>query len=131
MHRHGDQPESEASGHMHDASQHHADIDHDDADHGHDHGESVEDEHADDPAVQAYLEANERMHAGMTQGFTGNPDVDFARGMIPHHRGAIDMAEVLLEHGEDEELKALAREIIDAQEEEIAFLKQWLERHGH
>lgn len=99
----------------------------------HAHGDHQMDDqaHADDPAVQAYREANERMHEGMMGGFTGDADVDFARGMIPHHQGAIDMANIVLEHGEDEALQQLAREIIDAQEEEIAFLEAWLEEHGH
>lgn len=106
--------------------------DHDHSDHAHGHGEAhYGDEHADNPAVRAYREANDRMHEGMMVGFTGDADVDFAQGMIPHHQGAIDMANIVLEHGEDEEIRQLAEEIIAAQEEEIAFLRAWLETHGH
>jgi uncharacterized protein (DUF305 family) len=48
--------------------------------------------------------------------------------MIPHHQSAIDMAEAYLEHGDDPELTNLANEIIAAQQEEIEFLQNWLER---
>ena len=40
------------------------------------------------------------------------------------------MAEIVLEYGEDEEIRQLAEEIIAAQESEIAFLKEWLKRQG-
>jgi uncharacterized protein (DUF305 family) len=83
-----------------------------------------------DPAIAAYIAASERMHQDMTIEFTGDPDVDFARGMIPHHQGAIDMARALLEHSRDPEMRALAEAIIAAQEREIAFLRSWLEQNG-
>lgn len=86
--------------------------------------------HGDAPSTKAYMEANAAMHHGMAIEFTGDADVDFARGMIPHHQGAIDMAKVVLEHGADPELRKLAEEIIAAQESEIAFLKAWLEKAG-
>ena len=83
-----------------------------------------------DPAIQAYLAAFERMHRDMAIEFTSDPDVDFARGMIPHHQGAIDMSRVVLAHGQDPEIRALAEAIIAAQEQEIAFLRSWLEQRG-
>jgi uncharacterized protein (DUF305 family) len=83
------------------------------------------------PSTQAYIEASDLMHAGMAIEFTGNADIDFAKGMIPHHEGAIGMARVVLEHGEDPEIRALAEEIIAAQEGEITFLREWLAARGH
>ena len=81
---------------------------------------------SDNPVIAAYMAANDRMHADMAIEFTGDADVDFVRGMIPHHQGAIDMAEVLLAHGEDEQMRTLAQEIIDAQEAEIEQMTTWL-----
>jgi uncharacterized protein (DUF305 family) len=40
---------------------------------------------------QCYLHASERMHDGMALSFECSVAVDFVRGMIPHHQGAIDM----------------------------------------
>lgn len=50
--------------------------------------------------------------------------------MIPHHQGAVAIAEVVLKYGKDPELRKMARDIIKAQDEEISFMKQWQARNG-
>jgi uncharacterized protein (DUF305 family) len=80
------------------------------------------------PHALAMQSAMERMQQGMGTPMSGDPDVDFATMMIPHHRGAIDMARAQLESGKDPELRRLAEKIIADQEREIAELKDWLAR---
>jgi uncharacterized protein (DUF305 family) len=67
-----------------------------------------------------------RMHSGMDIPSTGDPDRDFARMMIPHHQGAIDMALAELRYGKDERLRRLAQEIIVEQQQEIAVMHRAL-----
>jgi len=57
---------------------------------------------------------------------TGDADVDFLAGMIPHHQGAVDMAEVVLKYGKDPKVKKLAQDIVAAQKKEIAIMQAWL-----
>lgn len=82
------------------------------------------------PATQAYRAANVAMHEAMNFEYSDNADIDFARGMIGHHNGAIDMARIVLANGEDPDLRQLAEEIIEAQEAEIAFLQTWIAEHA-
>jgi uncharacterized protein (DUF305 family) len=72
--------------------------------------------------------ANDRMHRDMNIRYSGNADRDFAAAMIPHHQGAIEMAQIQLRHGTDPEMRRLAEEIIRAQQAEIAQLRAFLAR---
>ena len=83
----------------------------------------------DTPATTAYREAMARMHEDMAVDYTNDADVDFMRGMIPHHQGAIDMARIVLEHGTDPEVRALAEEVIATQQAEIDMMEAWLAEH--
>src|ERR1041384_3867968 len=51
------------------------------------------------PSSLAYHGVNMKMHGAMDIAFTGNADVDFVKGMIPHHAGAVDMAKTVLPFG--------------------------------
>ena len=99
-------------------------------DHGGDHAAMAAPVSPPANADQAYAQAMAKMHAAMTVAPTGDADVDFVRGMIPHHQGAIDMARIQLEFGQDPELRAMSEEIIAAQEDEIARMQQWLEANA-
>ena len=55
---------------------------------------------------------------------TGDVDRDFAAMMQMHHKQAIDMVDVLLAHGDDEALKAMARKMKQQQQQEIAELEK-------
>ena len=71
-----------------------------------------------------------KMHNAMDITYTGNADVDFVKGMIPHHAGAVDMAKTVLAFGKDPEVKKLAEAIIKAQETEFAQMNDWLKKNG-
>lgn len=82
------------------------------------------------PADQAMAAGMMAMDHGMAAApMTGNADQDFVAMMIPHHQGAVSMAEVELRYGHDPFLRKLARSIIAAQDEEIAAMQDWQKRH--
>ncbi|TQN43098.1 uncharacterized protein (DUF305 family) [Blastococcus colisei] len=57
-------------------------------------------------------------------------DVAFAQGMIPHHEGALGMAEMALERASDPRVLDLAERIQAGQEPEIDLMTGWLEEWG-
>jgi uncharacterized protein (DUF305 family) len=86
------------------------------------------------PEVLGVPESELGMEHGSADEVAGAVDVDvkFAKMMIPHHEGAIAMAEVAKERGQHDEVKDLAEAIVDAQEREIGILEKHAsgEHHG-
>jgi hypothetical protein len=64
-----------------------------------------------------------KMMDGMTVKPTGDVDADFTAMMIPHHQGAIAMAQAELRYGRNEQLRRIAQEIIVEQQQEIAAMR--------
>jgi hypothetical protein len=75
----------------------------------------------------SFLAENEaamnNMMAAMTVKPSGSVDEDFVAMMVPHHQGAIDMAQAELRYGRNEQLRRLAQEIIVTQQQEIAAMR--------
>ncbi len=68
-------------------------------------------------------------HSMMAVHDTGNTDRDFVLNMLPHHQGAVDMAQTELRYGRDPSLRRLASGIVAAQRHEIAEMNAWLLAH--
>jgi Domain of unknown function (DUF305) len=69
------------------------------------------------------IAAMSKMMAGMAIKSSNDVDRDFASMMIPHHQGAIEMAEAELRHGHNEQLRRIAQEIIVDQQQEISAMR--------
>jgi hypothetical protein len=68
-------------------------------------------------------QAMTRMMDGMSIKPSGDVDRDFVAMMIPHHQGAIDMAQAELRYGHNEQLRRIAQEIIVEQQQEIIAMR--------
>jgi uncharacterized protein (DUF305 family) len=77
-----------------------------------------------DTLTSVMAAAMARMDHDMMAPATGDADRDFARMMIPHHQGAVEMAEAELRFGRDPVLRRLAQGIIVEQRQEIAVMRQ-------
>lgn len=77
-----------------------------------------------------YTRAMSRMNDEMLIGMGYNdPDTAFAKSMLGHHRGTVDMAQIQLKYGTDAEMRALAEDIIDNQQLKIDTMRRWLASH--
>ncbi|XBS68401.1 DUF305 domain-containing protein [Acerihabitans sp. KWT182] len=93
-------------------------------------GMKMDDPQALSPASRSYMASMKDMHEKMAEGVkASDPDVAFAQGMIPHHQGAIAMAQTELQYGKDPHMRKLAENVIKAQQAEIKTMRDWLAHH--
>ena len=64
-----------------------------------------------------------KMMDGMSVTPSGDVDRDFVAMMVPHHQGAIDMAQAELRYGHNEQLRRIAQEIVVEQQQEIVAMR--------
>ncbi|MFJ3519338.1 DUF305 domain-containing protein [Streptomyces sp. NPDC090131] len=77
-----------------------------------------------------HASASPSASASAAQGQHNAADVAFAKGMIPHHRQAVEMADLAPTRADSAEVKQLAEEIKKAQDPEIKTLSGWLASWG-
>jgi hypothetical protein len=94
------------------------------------HDPSTHGSDGDAPATRGFKAAHGAMMRAMAVPYTGDPDVDFRLQMIPHHQGAVAMAQVALAHARDPWTRQLAEAVIVEQQREIAEMEAWLTRRG-
>ena len=77
-----------------------------------------------------YHKSITRMHDEMMIGMGYNdPDTTFAKSMLGHRRGALDIADLQLKYGSDSAMRQLAQQIIDLQQGQIDIINKWLASH--
>lgn len=74
------------------------------------------------PFLADNVSAMSKMMVDMGIRPSGDVDRDFVAMMVPHHQGAIDMAQAELRYGHNEQLKRMAQEIVVTQQAEIAAM---------
>lgn len=83
------------------------------------------------PESTAELEALYRARADSALMRHTEADVRFMTGMIGHHAQALVMSRLAPTHGASSSVQTLAARTINAQEDEIATMRAWLEDRGH
>jgi hypothetical protein len=78
---------------------------------------------AEAPYLADNVSAMTKMMVDMGIRPSGDVDTDFVAMMVPHHQGAIEMAQAELRYGHNETLRRMAQEIIVTQQQEIAAMR--------
>lgn len=82
-----------------------------------------------DEGHAALLQTMEPMHSEMMRGMmAADFQLAFVCGMIPHHQGAVEMAQVAQQHSNDPWVLMFAQEIITSQQKEVLEMRAWLAR---
>lgn len=80
---------------------------------------------------QEFMQGAQKTMPLMMEGMMkDDADVAFVCGMIGHHMGAIEMSKTELKFGKNDEAKAMAQKIIEAQVKEIEEMSKWVETNA-
>lgn len=73
-----------------------------------------------------FTDAEQRMLEGMMAVSAGDAAEVWARKMVAHHQGALDMSQIVLDETDDPEIRAMAERTIEMQRQDIAELERWI-----
>lgn len=71
--------------------------------------------------------AEDKMHEAMMAATGADAGETWARKMIPHHQGALDMSQIVLRDTQDADIRRMAQKTVEMQTTDIAELRRWLE----
>ena len=84
---------------------------------------------AEDAAMNTYKQSMEKMNSEMQKGMDPDATKAWAKMMIAHHQGGIDMSRVVLKETKDPTIRKMAEKTSEEQEKEIKQLQEWLSKH--
>jgi uncharacterized protein (DUF305 family) len=76
-----------------------------------------------------YPPAEMKMHETMMGALGSDATETWVRKMIEHHRGGVEMSQIVLRETRDAKVRAMAEKTVAAQRREIAELEAWLREH--
>ncbi|MFC4440886.1 DUF305 domain-containing protein [Caulobacter henricii] len=85
---------------------------------------------SDKAGAEALKSDGMRMSRGMMSARAPDIDLLWAKVMIAHHQGAIDMSQSVLKTGDDPEARKLAQAAIDENTKAKADLQSYVRKHG-
>ncbi|WP_371425751.1 DUF305 domain-containing protein [Tardiphaga sp.] len=80
-------------------------------------------------AEKEYKASMEKMDAAMMKGMDPDPTKAWAKMMVAHHQGAIDMSKTVLKETKDPMIRQMAEKGIKEQSEEQKMLEEWISKH--
>ncbi|MBA3049643.1 MAG: DUF305 domain-containing protein [Brevundimonas sp.] len=78
-------------------------------------------------AQTPFSAAETKMHEAMMAATGADAGETWARKMIPHHQGALDMSQSVLRDTQDAHIRRMAQKTVEMQTSDIAELRRWLE----
>lgn len=80
-------------------------------------------------ADKEYKASMEKMDAAMMKGMDPDPTKAWAKMMVAHHQGAIEMSKTVLKETKDPMIRQMAEKGIKEQTEEQKMLEEWISKH--